>query len=147
MQKIFSVLIVLAIITCALLQTILGTLGTVLINADVGGSDPANSTNVSPVEQFFSKYVLGSHGFVAALMEDTFWLVLSWLSGTMAQWYSDAVVTTRFNKDYSYEFWSHGAIEPSVGVEIPEFTYLLRTVKYLQVHTLAKKNFLGASWV
>jgi hypothetical protein len=76
---IFSVFIVFTIITCALLQTFLGIFGTVLINSDVG-TDSINGTIPSPnsnsqIEQFFTKYILGSHSFVAALLDDTFWLI------------------------------------------------------------------------
>ena len=73
----FSVLIVFTIIFCAILQTMLGTFGTVLMNKDIDSGSSINNNNntssASQIEQFFSKYIVGSHSFVAALLDDSFW--------------------------------------------------------------------------
>ena len=55
----------------------LGTFGTVLMNSDIEPGSNSNNNNVtssaSQIEQFFSKYIVGSHSFVAALLDDSFW--------------------------------------------------------------------------
>ena len=81
----FSVLIVFTIIFCAILQTMFGTFGTVLMNKDIeSGSNINNNNNntssASQIEQFFSKYIVGSHSFVAALLDDSFWFAFVYIT-------------------------------------------------------------------
>ena len=116
----FSVLIVLTIILCALLQTFLGIFGTVLINSDVGresvnGTISSSNSN-SQIEQFFTKYILGSHSFVAALLDDTFWF----------QNYSDLIFNCkliyltkcRYVSFHKYDLFYYKLITKNTGINV-----------------------------